>query len=46
MRELYEWFEAGKVVPVIDKGFALKDGIEAIKYVTGRNVRGKVVVRP
>ena len=46
MRELYQWFEAGKVVPVIDKGFALKDGIEAIKYVTGRNVRGKVVVRP
>ena len=46
MRELFEWFEAGKVVPVIDKVFNLSDGVEAIKYVTGRNVKGKVVIRP
>jgi NADPH:quinone reductase len=46
MRELLAWVEAGKVVPVIDREFRLADGIQAIQYVTGRNVRGKVVVKP
>ena len=46
MRELLAWVEAGRVVPVIDREFRLADGIQAIQYVTGRNVRGKVVVKP
>ena len=46
MSELFQWFDEGKVVPVIDAEFALKDGIEAIKKVTGRNVMGKVVIKP
>jgi NADPH2:quinone reductase len=46
MRELFAWFEAGKVVPVIDRVFALADGVKAIQYVTGRGARGKVVIRP
>jgi NADPH:quinone reductase len=46
MRELFQWFEDGKVVPVIDAEFALKDGIQAIKKVTGRNVMGKVIIKP
>jgi NADPH2:quinone reductase len=46
MRELFGWFEAGKVVPVIDRVFALADGVKAIQYVTGRGARGKVVIRP
>ncbi|PCH52090.1 MAG: NADPH:quinone oxidoreductase [Cellvibrionales bacterium] len=46
MRELFQWFEDGKVAPVIDAEFALKDGIQAIKKVTGRNVMGKVVIKP
>ena len=46
MRELFGWFEAGKVVPVIDRVFALADGVKAIQYVTGRGARGKAVIRP
>ena len=46
MRELFQWFEQGKVVPVIDKVFSLSDGVQAIKHVTGRGVKGKVVIRP
>ncbi|MFZ5653916.1 MAG: NADPH:quinone oxidoreductase family protein [Pseudomonadota bacterium] len=46
MRELLAWVAAGKVVPIIDRVFRLADGIRAIQYVTGRNVRGKVVVKP
>lgn len=46
MRELFQWLEAGKVVPVIDAEFSLQDGIEAIKKVTGRNVMGKVIIKP
>ena len=46
MRELLAWVEQGKVRPVIDREFRLADGIQAIQYVTGRNVRGKVVVKP
>lgn len=46
MRELFQWFEEGKVVPVVDKVYPLTDGIEAIKYVTGRNVMGKVIIKP
>ncbi len=46
MRELLAWVEAGTVAPIIDREFRLADGIEAIQYVTGRNVRGKVVIKP
>lgn len=46
MRELFQWCEAGKVKPIVDRTYQLADGIEAIKYVTGRNVMGKVVIIP
>ncbi|MBK9426091.1 MAG: NADPH:quinone oxidoreductase family protein [Gammaproteobacteria bacterium] len=46
MRELFGWIETGQVKPVIDAVFPLKDGIAAIKKVTGRNVMGKVIVKP
>jgi NADPH2:quinone reductase len=46
MRELFQWFEQGKVVPVIDTVFKLKDGVQAIKKITGRDVIGKLVITP
>ncbi|MBK8133283.1 MAG: NADPH:quinone oxidoreductase family protein [Gammaproteobacteria bacterium] len=46
MRELFGWIETGQVKPVIDAVFPLQDGIAAIKKVTGRNVMGKVIVKP
>jgi NADPH2:quinone reductase len=46
MRELFGWVESGQVRPVIDAVFPLADGIAAIKKVTGRDVMGKVIVKP
>ena len=46
MRELFQWYENGEVVPFIDAEFSLEDGINAIKKVTSRNVVGKVVIKP
>ncbi len=46
MRELFQWFEEGKVAPVIDTVFKLEDGIQAIKKITGRDVIGKLVITP
>lgn len=46
MRELFKWYESGLVVPVIDTVFKLKDGVKAIKKITGRDVIGKLVITP
>jgi NADPH:quinone reductase-like Zn-dependent oxidoreductase len=36
--------QSGKVVPVIDKRYALSDSAEAIGYLERGHARGKVVV--
>ena len=46
MRELFAWVKDGKVTPVIDSIYPLSKGIDAIKYVTGRHVMGKVIIKP
>jgi len=46
MRELFAWVKDGTVTPIIDTIYPLSKGIDAIKYVTGRNVMGKVIIKP
>lgn len=46
MQELVAWYLQGKVKVNIDKSYALKDSIEALEYVTSRQVKGKVVIVP
>jgi len=41
---LIELFEAGKVVPVIDRRFPLSEVAEALRYYGGGHTRGKVVI--
>jgi NADPH:quinone reductase-like Zn-dependent oxidoreductase len=41
---LQELFEAGKVVPVIDKRYPLSELPEALRYLEGGHARGKVVI--
>ncbi|RKH48170.1 NAD(P)-dependent alcohol dehydrogenase [Corallococcus sicarius] len=41
---LKELIEAGKLMPVIDKTFPLREGREAVHYLEGGRTRGKVVV--
>ncbi len=37
-------FEAGKVVPVIDRRYPLRETAEAIRYLEEGHARGKVVI--
>jgi NADPH:quinone reductase-like Zn-dependent oxidoreductase len=41
---LAELVEHGKVVPVIDRSFPLRDAAEAVRYVEEGHVRGKVII--
>jgi NADPH:quinone reductase-like Zn-dependent oxidoreductase len=41
---LEEPFEAGKVVPVIDRRYPLSEVPEAIRYLEAGHARGKVVI--
>ena len=42
---LKELLEAGKVVPVIDRTYPLRDVPEAIRYLETKHARGKVVIK-
>ena len=41
---LEELFEAGKVVPVIDRRYPLSETAEALRYLEEGHARGKVVI--
>jgi NADPH:quinone reductase-like Zn-dependent oxidoreductase len=41
---LKELLEAGKVTPVIDRTFPLREAPEAIRYVGERSTQGKTVI--
>ena len=41
---LRELLETGKVVPVIDRRYPLRDTAEAIRYLEAKHARGKVVI--
>jgi NADPH:quinone reductase-like Zn-dependent oxidoreductase len=42
---LKELIEAGKVMPVIDRTYPLREAPEAIRYLEEGHARGKVVIR-
>jgi len=39
-----ELIEAGKIKPVVDRCYPLRDGAEAMRYVTGGHAKGKAIV--
>ena len=41
---LRELLEAGKVTPVIDRRYSLREVPEAIRYLEAKHARGKVVI--
>jgi NADPH:quinone reductase-like Zn-dependent oxidoreductase len=41
---LKDLLEAGKVVPVIDRRYALSDAAEALRYLEERHAQGKIVI--
>jgi NADPH:quinone reductase-like Zn-dependent oxidoreductase len=41
---LEELFEAGKVVPVIDRHYPLNETAEALQYLEEGHARGKIVI--
>ncbi len=44
MRQLLRWYAEGRLKPHIDRTFPLERAAEAIAYMAGRQVKGKVVV--
>ncbi|MGQ8365723.1 NADPH:quinone oxidoreductase family protein [Glaciecola sp. 1036] len=46
MHELVKWYLEGKVKVHIDKAFKLSEAVDALQYVAGRQVKGKVVLIP
>lgn len=44
LTELKEWLETGKVKPVIDRTYPLRDAPEAFRYLDKEHARGKVVI--
>jgi len=45
MRQLAEWFEAGKIAPSITETVPLEGTVDALKRLSSRNAMGKIVVR-
>jgi NADPH2:quinone reductase len=43
-RQLLQWHAEGQLKPRIDRTFPLERAAEAIAYMAGRRVKGKVVV--
>jgi NADPH2:quinone reductase len=43
-RQLLRWYTDGRLKPHIDRTFPLERAGEAIAYMAGRQVKGKVVV--
>jgi NADPH:quinone reductase-like Zn-dependent oxidoreductase len=41
---LEELFEAGKVVPIIDRRYPLSETAEALRYLEEGHARGKIVI--
>jgi NADPH:quinone reductase-like Zn-dependent oxidoreductase len=39
-----EWIKSGKIVPVIDRCYRLKEVPEAIRYLQHGHARGKVII--
>ena len=44
-RELWEFFEAGKLKPVVGQVFSLEDGASALAALEARQATGKVVIK-
>ena len=46
LKQLNDWFAAGKIKPVVSERFTLDQGKEAITYIANRKVLGKIVIVP
>ena len=44
LKQISEWLTAGKIKPIIDREFQLKDIPAAIAYLEQRQVKGKVSI--
>ncbi len=46
VRELMQWYQAGKIKPRVSGTFALEDAAAALNEIADRKVKGKVVITP
>jgi alcohol dehydrogenase len=45
LRQISALVEAGKIVPIIDRTFALADAQQALDYMESGRAKGKVVIK-
>jgi NADPH:quinone reductase-like Zn-dependent oxidoreductase len=45
LQTLSAWIEAGRLVPLVDRSFALEDVQQAHAYIETKRARGKVVLK-
>lgn len=46
MKEMFGWYQAGIVKPLVEKSFALDDAVKALEHIHDRKAVGKVVLVP
>jgi NADPH:quinone reductase-like Zn-dependent oxidoreductase len=44
LAELKEWLETGKIKPVIERTYPLREAPDAFRYLDKEHARGKVVI--
>ncbi|MCU0486785.1 MAG: zinc-binding dehydrogenase [Anaerolineales bacterium] len=44
LAELKEWLETGKIKPVIERTYPLREAPQAFRYLDKEHARGKVVI--
>jgi len=46
MKELFGWYSAGTIKPLVEKKFKLEEAVDALNHIHDRKARGKVVLVP
>ena len=46
MKELFGWYQAGKIKPLVEQAFKLDDAVGALKHIHDRKAKGKIVLVP
>ena len=44
MAELFEWYQSGKIKPLIEKRYKLEEAVDALTHIHGRKASGKLVL--
>ena len=46
MKELFQWYEKGLIIPKIEEKFSLQNAAKALSKILNRGTKGKVILNP